>query len=287
VIGRRLLLSTAAAGISAAALGCGSRQARTDGAERIAIAGGALTEIAFALGAGPAVVGTDTSSTYPTEASTLPKFGYQRQLAAEGVLSLSPSLVLASDEAGPPEVLEQLRGAGVKVHTIGSPKEAAAISGRVAAVGAALDRRDAGARLSAEVGDAIADLAAKAAARSVRPRVLFLYARGQGTLMVGGRGTSAQIVLDLVGCTNAAADVSGFLPLTPEAAIAAKPAIVLVPEKGLASLGGKDGLFATPGLSDTPAAQSKRVVAIDDLLLLGLGPRVARAIEDVAAQVFA
>jgi iron complex transport system substrate-binding protein len=253
---------------------------------KIVVAGGPLTEIVFALGAGANVVGADTSSTFPAETGALPKVGYQRQLASEGVLSLGPSLLLASEEAGPPDAIEQVRRAGVRVVTIASPKTSAAISDRVLSVGEAVERSDEARVLAATMREAVTTLEARARSRATRPRVLFLYARGQGAMMVGGAGTAADVVLSLAGCTNAASELQGYLPLTPEAAVAARPDVVLAPEKGLASLGGPDGLFATPGLAETPAAGTRRVVAVDDLLLLGLGPRVTQAIDEVAGKVF-
>ncbi|NUP10389.1 MAG: ABC transporter substrate-binding protein [Polyangiaceae bacterium] len=266
---------------------CRGEAAPRRGDERVVVAGGPITEIAFAIGAGEAIVGADTSSVFPAETSALPKVGYQRQLASEGVLSLSPTMLLASDEAGPPEALDQIRGAGVRVVTIGSPKEASAIPTRVLAVGDALARAEEAQSLASKLEQSIAALERKAASRTTRPRVLLLYARGHGSMLVGGRRTAAEIVLSLAGCTNAASDLEGFVPLTPEAALAARPEIVLAPQMGLESLGGAEALFATPGLSETPAARNRRVVAVDDLLLLGLGPRIAEAVEAVASNVFA
>jgi iron complex transport system substrate-binding protein len=279
---RELLAALAALGVA-----CGDRTkpSASDG-PRVVVAGGPLTEIVFALGAGESVVGADTSSTYPAETSALPKVGYQRQLASEGVLSLLPTLLLVSEEAGPPDVLEQVRRAGVNVVTIQSPRTADAIPARVLAVGAELGRTPRAEEIASDLRAAIAALRERARGRASRPRVLFLYARGPGAMMVGGRETAADVVLSLAGCENAAADLKGFMQLTPEAVVRARPDVVLAPEKGLASLGGPDKLFATPGLAETPAAQGRRVVAVDDLLLLGLGPRVAKAIDEVASKVF-
>ena len=47
--------------------------------------------------------------------------GYQRALSVEGVLSLRPSLVLATAEAGPPAALRQLQAAGTPVLTVPAP----------------------------------------------------------------------------------------------------------------------------------------------------------------------
>src|SRR5688500_2465583 len=76
-------------------------------AERIVTLNGDSAEIVFALGLGAEVVGTDTSATFPAEAVGRPKVGYQRQLSAEGILSLNPTVAIGSSEAGPPEVLDQ------------------------------------------------------------------------------------------------------------------------------------------------------------------------------------
>ena len=99
----------------------------TDGApvvirdtSRIVAIGGSVTESVYALGAGPQLVGVDTSSTYPEGAAKLPQVGYQRALSAEGVLSLRPSVILATAEAGPLTALNQLRTAGVTVLTVPS-----------------------------------------------------------------------------------------------------------------------------------------------------------------------
>ena len=286
-LSRRALLQAGLLGTGLGVFSCQSpRSTERPASGRVAVAGGALAEIATALGAGVRLVGTDTSSTYPDAVAALPKFGYQRQLSGEGILSLAPDLLLASDEAGPPAVLDQLRSASVRVVIIPNPKTTADIAQRVRTVGEALDTQVPATALAAELERSLASLEAAAAQRSTRPRVLFLYARGPGNLLVGGRNTPADLILGLAGCLNAASALDGFSALTPESVISAAPEYVLVPEKGLASLGGPEGLFATPGLAETPAARAKKAVAIDDLLLLGLGPRVGTAIAQLVAQVF-
>jgi iron complex transport system substrate-binding protein len=253
---------------------------------KLVVAGGPLTEIVFALGAGGRVVAVDTSSTFPAEVQKLPKVGYQRQLAAEGILSLSPGMLIASEEAGPPAVLAQLRQVGVRIVTVPGPKDPVGIARRVREVGEALGRSGEAEKIAASLSSEIDALLAKASSRTSRPRALFLYARGQGTLMVGGKGTSADVVLGLAGLTNAAESVRGFEPLSAEAVVGARPDLFIVPEKGLASLGGLDGLFALPGMAQTPAAASRRAIAVDDLLLLGLGPRTTSAVAQITREVY-
>jgi len=70
--------------------------------------------------------------------------------------------------------------------------------------------------------------------------------------------------------------------MTPEALAAAAPDVILIPDRGLESIGGRDGLLKQPGVALTPAAKSGRIVAMDDLLLLGFSPRLGDAVDQLA-----
>ena len=63
-------------------------------AERIVVAGGSLTELIYAMGAGKRVVGVDETTSYPPETAKLPHIGYWKQLSSEGILSLRPDSVI-------------------------------------------------------------------------------------------------------------------------------------------------------------------------------------------------
>ena len=83
--------------------------------ERLITTGGTVTEIVFALSGGKKIVATDTSSTYPSAVFDLPKVGYYRELAAEGVLSLAPTSILALEGAGRPEALKLIKQTGINL----------------------------------------------------------------------------------------------------------------------------------------------------------------------------
>ena len=102
---------------------------------------------------------------------------------------------------------------------------------------------------------------------------------------VAGANTPADAMIGAAGGVNAAAEagIVEFKPLSPETVVAAQPDVILVLEKGLESVGGVGGLLAIPGLADTPAGQARRVVALDDLYLLGMGPRTGQALADLVA----
>ena len=99
--------------------------------ERIVSIGPATTELILALGGEQSLVATDVSSPEPRG---VPKVGYHRALAAEGILSLSPTLVVGSDEMGPPPALEQLRRAGVEVTVLPTAPTLANLNERIDAL---------------------------------------------------------------------------------------------------------------------------------------------------------
>lgn len=248
---------------------------------RLVTIGGAVTEIVFALGAGAHVVAVDTSSVYPPEVTKLPQVGYQRTIATESILALSPDLVIASAEAGPPAALAQLRAAGVAVTIIPVALSPEAAAARIEAIGAALDATPAATALAARVRRDTRAALARWGTAGDRPTALVIYARGAGTTMVAGTDTAGAAMLALAGARNPAT-FTGYKPLSPEALVEAAPDVIVVPSRGLATIGGEAGLLALPGVAATPAGRARRFVAMDDLLLLGFGPRLATAIDELA-----
>jgi iron complex transport system substrate-binding protein len=256
-----------------------SRESGTSSAKRrIVSVGGTVTETVFALGAGDEVVAIDTSSVYPEATTKLPKVGYQRTLSTEGILAFSPDLVIVTEDAGPPSVLEQLRSAGVHIERVPSPKSIDSAAEAILAVGKALDlpatelaekvRREARAASERALGDGL--------------RFVMMFARGAGAMMIAGGDTAASAMVELAGGRNAVGDISGYKPLSAEILIAAAPEVIVVPARGLATMGGVDGVLSVPGVADTPAGRARRIVPYDDLLLLGFGPRLPLAIDELA-----
>ncbi|MDQ3398679.1 MAG: hemin ABC transporter substrate-binding protein [Deinococcota bacterium] len=255
---------------------------------RVVALGGSVTEIIFALGVEDRLVAVDTSSVYPPQGvNDLSKVGYLRQLAAEGVLSLYPSLIVTTPDAGPPEVLEQIGDAGVTIVVVPDEDSVEGAKAKIRGVaeifGLAAQADDLIRQIDLDVAEARLYLAS----RQVRsaPKVMFIYARGGGTLSVAGTATSADAMIRLAGGVNSVTGYEGYKPLTAEAAVAAAPEVLLLLSRGLESVGGIDGLWQLPGLALTPAGQNRRVVALDDLYLLGFGPRVGQAVLDLTLEL--
>jgi iron complex transport system substrate-binding protein len=255
-------------------------------ARRIVSVGGALTETLYALGAQADLVGADATSLYPQAARQLPRVGYARTLSAEGVLSLRPTLIVATQEAGPPAVLRQIESARVPLALLDADHRVEGVLARTQRLAELCGRGDAGRALVADLQRRWAQteeqLAQRRASGRSAPRVLFVLSHSMVHVRVSGIGTAADAMIRYAGAVNALGGVQGYKPLTPEAAIAAAPDVILATEEGLQAAGGIDGLLKAPGLTQTPAGRARRVVAQDALFMLGFGPRLPRAVAALA-----
>ena len=272
MIGRRPLLLAGAAMLAAPAAGAATG--------RLVTVGGAVTETVFALGAGGRVIAVDSTSRHPAPAAQLPQVGYLRALAPEGLISLSPDLLLLSEEAGPPQAVAVLRAAGTALALVPDRPGGDGVTRKIAAVATAL-----GLDGSAVMEAVAADWAALDAPIAALPplRALFVLSAARGSPLVSGRDTHADAMLRAAGARNLVTGFTGYRPLSAEAAADLAPEVIVMMDHALAEAGGVDAVLRMPALAVTPAAATRRVVALDGSYMLGFGPRAAHARRDLAA----
>ena len=249
---------------------------------RIVSLGGGVTESLFALGASELIVGVDTSSVYPLEATKLPKVGYVRATSVEGIVSLKPDLVIASDALGPPNVKSQLRAAGIELLLVPEIKSVDAIQSRLKKLGDAVNQEE----KAQELITSIQQVLDTPIPSKDKPKVLFLFSHGGGHLMVSGRSTAAHAMIERAGGINAVTAYEGYRALTAESVVTAQPDIILLTERSLSAIKGDQGLWKLPSFSLTPAGKKQRKVVMEDLKLLGFGPRTGEAIIELRRAFF-
>lgn len=244
-------------------------------ARRMVALGGDITETVYALGAEQNLVGVDSTSEFPEAARQLPDVGYVRQLAAEGVLALRPQLIVATADAGPPQVMAQLQSSGVQIEKMPVTHTADAVIEKVQRIGSLLGRTAQARQLTAQLQQQYATLASKVAAMPTHPRVVFLLSAGSGSPMAAGRETAAASALALAGGVNAVDAFAGYKAVSAEALVALKPQVIVLMRERSDALGGIDGVLKLPGVAQTPAGIGKHIVFVDGQALLGFGPRNA------------
>ncbi|MCF2490530.1 hemin ABC transporter substrate-binding protein [Dyadobacter sp. CY347] len=250
--------------------------------QRIVSANGTLSEILYGLGLEKQLVGVDVTSTYPASLEKIPKIGHNRTIAAEGILTLNPDVIIYTDQSLLlPSVVKQLQSSGKKVVEF---KHEYSQEGAIKLI------RDVGAYFNAKpqaeklVKSLQADLT-KIKTNAAPKKLLFIYARGTGTLMVSGTGTSVDKMFTLAGHKNAVSGFTEFKPLTAESLITANPDVLVLFSSGLESLQGIDGLLKVPGVANTNAGKNKKVIVMDGQLLTGFGPRLGKAALELSQKV--
>lgn len=255
-------------------------------AKRIVAIGGTVTEVLYALGAGDRVVARDSTSSFPPDALSKPDVGYMRALSSEGILSQKPDLILSEDGAGPADVIGIFKASEVPMVTIDTPPQPGAIARKIEDIGAAVGLDAKARELAAKVDAGLAALAKDIApVGDKKKRVLFVLSTAGGRIMAAGRETEAAAIIELAGGINAAADITGYKPLTDEAVIAAAPDVVLTMQRGDHATTA-DEIFALPAFQSTPAAASRSLISMDGLYLIGFGPRTPAAGRELASQLY-
>ncbi len=263
-----------------------------DDISRIVSLNGDLTEIIFELGLGENVVAVDVTTTYPADAAAMndqgQTVGFAQQLAAEAVLRFDPTLVIGDQQVAPPEVIEQLRGAGVPVVILETQTTLDGVETKISQVaeilGVPAEGADLAERVMAEI-NAAQDLAEF---DDSDPTVAFVYVRGPQVVFLFGAGMATQAMIEGAGAIDAGveAGVFGPAPLTPEALVAAAPAVIVLPEAGLAALGGIEAFLQLPGVAETPAAMNSAFLAYDEAYFFNLGPRAGQALDEFVRDLY-
>lgn len=244
--------------------------------ERIVIAGGSLTEIVFALGAGDDVVGVDKTSSYPEEVKQLPQIGYWKLLNIEGVLSLRPTLFITLNDVEPDNVIEKVSESKVDVLALRRvPGTIELLYENINKIASKLNKQEEGEKLINRIKANLADIQAKIATHPQKTKVLSLMSMS-GSNSVAGKNTTIDALITIAGGENLATHNS-FKSYTAESIIAINPEVIILNKYSIDQLGGLDKVNTIPGITETSAFKNNRITVIDDSYLFGIGPRVDEA----------
>lgn len=257
-------------------------QAQSKEQVKIVTIGGAVTETLAGLGMEANIVGVDVTSTFPESAKGKMQVGSAHNLNIESIIAAKPDYLISLEERGiQAEQASQLEQAGIKVWKI---KQEFSIEGTKKLINVLADsfgKQAEAKELIASIDKTMLELPKYES----KPRVLFIYARGAGTLQVGGAGTPMATMIEMAGGTNAGSDFNDFKPLTAEALVKMNPDMILLFESGMRSLQGPEGLLNAPGVAQTNAGKNNAFIVMDGNFLSGFGPRVAEAVKTLSEKI--
>ncbi len=246
--------------------------------QRWVSAGGSVSEWVVALGGQDRLVGVDTTSQHPESLKALPSIGYQRQLAAEGILSLRPDVLVGTEEMGPPPVLAQVGAAGVRIERLASTADLATLEKNLRVIGALLGAEARVSQVFDEYRQHLqrqAEWVARAQRTHKAPKVVFLLGHAGSSPLVAGKDTAAAWLIERAGGRNLT-DHPGYKAISNEALAALDPDVVVIADRRLEGDAAREALLEqNPALAATRAAREGRLLSLDPTLLVGgLGPRL-------------
>ena len=238
---------------------------------RIVSLNGAISEIIVGLGHESKIVATDITSNYPESVKKLPKVGHNRSIQAEGILAQNPDIVVGIEKDLNPKVIKQIKSSGVKVVLFDQEHSVEGTKKLIKGVKDSLKFESISDSLDIKIDQSISKLKIF----ENPPKVLFIYARGAGTILVAGQKTQMNQMISIAGGQNAVSNFESFKPLTAEAIVSANPDVILMFTTGAQSL---NGVFKNvPGIMQTNAGKNKQIITMDGQYLAGFGPRTGEA----------
>jgi iron complex transport system substrate-binding protein len=263
------------------------RQVTLDGAPaRIVSLAPSITEILFAVGAGPQVVGVTQFCNYPPEADALPEVGgfTAKTISVEAIVDLTPDLVLAGSAAQQP-VVEALEQLGIPA-LVFDPTSFEEVYANIQQVGYATGHVAEADELVASMRGRVKAVADVVAAIPAEERPSVFWEVFDEPLMTAGPNTFIGQMIDLAGAKNIFADATEDYPqISAETILERDPAIILGPS----SHGDKltpELVAARPGWGELSAVKAGRVHLLDGDTTSRPGPRLADALEELAKTLY-
>jgi iron complex transport system substrate-binding protein len=240
----------------------------------------AVTEMLFAIGAGPQVVAVGSFDRFPAEVEKLPRVGALIDPDVERILSLRPDLMVIYGSQA--DLRTQLERARIPVYMY-SHAGLADITATIRSLGARVGREQAAAHLATSIETRIAAIKSRVAGRR-RPRTLVVFEREsmalRGIYASGGIGFIHDMV-EAAGGTNIFADVKRqAVQATTELILSRRPDVILdLRGEEISPETDRRETAVWQALPSVPAVRTGRVYLFGDQRTVVPGPRVAEAIE--------
>ena len=257
--------------------------------EKIVSVAPSTTEILYAIGAGDKVVAVTDYDNYPYDfaawiaAGNMTSVGDFTDPNLEVITSLNPDLILASGGVQV-ESVDTLRNLGYKVLVL-DPTNVDGILNNIELVGNATGNR---AEATALVNDITNRITAveNTVANAAKPKVYYeVYYESTSSWTIGAKAWQSELI-EIAGGTNIFGDQQiDYYQYQVEALIDRNPDVIILPGEGMGTGTAStfDAVKARPGWDTTNAVQNNRLYQINSDIIERAGPRIADAIEQLAA----
>ncbi len=229
--------------------------------ERIVSLGNDITEIIFALNFGGNIIAQSTSSSVAQQPPIIEDI---KHIDPQHIVSMQPTLVLASDQVRPSSALLHIQSQGIHVIKVARGMTLEAIPKKIRTIAKQINQEHSGEKLIRKFQN---DLS-KIKTSPINKNVLFIINKGGVIPLIAGKNTTADKLITAIGAKNSMANIELYQPLSPEAIIEGQPDLIVVCHESVKTLGGAKSIWRLPGISMTPAGRNKALVIVDDIGML-------------------
>jgi iron complex transport system substrate-binding protein len=245
-----------------------------------------VTEILFAVGAGPQVVGDTKFCNYPAEAQALPKIGgfTAKTISVEAIVDLTPDLVVAGTASQKP-VVEALEKLNIPVLVL-TPDSFESVYAGIEQIGAVTGHVEEAEVVVAQMRRRVDVVTAKVATVPADQRPVVFWEVFDEPLTTAGPNTFIGQMIQLAGATNIFEDAQENYPqVSAELVVERDPDVILGPTTQSAKLT-PELIARRPGWSNLTALRKQRVYLLDGDMTTRAGPRLADALEALAKTLY-
>jgi iron complex transport system substrate-binding protein len=240
-----------------------------------------ITEILFALGAGKQVVGRDSFSNFPAEATDVQDIGGSMgNYSLEAITSLQPDLVLAG-EINPPELISSLENLGLTVYYLPNPESLDTLDDMLIAVGTLSGHEDEAEALAASLNDRIDVIKNKIKDVEDRPLVYYeLDATDPAKPWTPGPGSYMDELIREAGGENAGSALqSAWAEISIEQLLVEDPDIILLGDSNYGVT--PEQVAERAGWEGMTAVKEGKIYPFNDDLVSRPGPRLVDGLEEL------
>ena len=240
-----------------------------------------ITEIVFALGKGPLLVGVTRYSDYPEKAKMLPRVGSYIRPELESIVTLKPDLCLTVEDGPPKKTIERLKAFGIPVYTV-NPDSIDTILRSIQEIGDILDAKNTAAAITDKMGAQLTVIDRAVAEAPHKPDIFFQI--GISPIVSVGKNTFLDEMIQRAGGTNVVTSDTPYPRFSKEQVLALAPEMIIITSMARNDIFEvvKKDWESWPSL---PAVRNKRIHVVDSDTLDRPTPRVVDGLAMLAALI--
>ncbi len=254
-------------------------------AQKIVSLAPSTTEMLYAVGAGAQMVGRDSFSNYPEEATKLADIGGSNgAYSYDAIAALQPDLVVAA-AINTEDQVKSLTDLGLTVYYVGNPTSFEELYKSLEALGEMTGHVEEAINLTDSLNTRVQKVLDTVAAAETTPVVFYeLDGSDPSKPWTSGPGTYMDMLISMAGGKNVGASLSSaWAQISVEELLTQNPDVILLGDAAYGTT--VDQVKAREGWDKIKAVQTDAIYSFNDDLVSRAGPRLVQGLEELAKTI--